>query len=518
MTQNKPHEDGERIRLRDRVESLRAREADTPAARPHGEDEIHLIARSKNAPEIEVPWNIRVMAAWSWRALLIAAVAIVIGALLVQLQMIVIPALIAVILTVALEPASGFLRKKLRFPRALAAVTTVVVFIAAVLALMVFAGRQIGMGFVRLRDQAIAGFEALLDWAADGPFNIQQDQLEAWWNELQSVVQENLGTLASGAVSATSSLVNIGAGIFLVIFMGVFFLMDGRKIWVWFIRLLPTTWRVPTHEASIRSYFTLSGYVRAQVLVALVDAVGIAGGAFFLGVQLWLPIGVLVFLFSFIPMVGAFLSGAIACLVALVDRGFATAVILLIVVLAVQQIESNLLQPFIMGSTVSLHPVAVLLGVAAGTYIAGIAGAVFAVPLMAVVNTFLLYLSGHDKYPRLATDADRPGGPPGTLGDQIRASYGYPAAESTDGSRDEDFVHASKDELQIARDIANVIDEDEAAELDALESRMDTGDEGAVPEQPESPHAATPGHSESAGSGGRRLWDRLRRKPRTTSS
>nr|NLD40271.1 AI-2E family transporter [Actinomycetales bacterium] len=444
----------ERVKLRERVENLaRAREGEHTQQRPYEDEEIHVIARAKNAPEIEVPWAIRVMASWSWRSLLIVALAAVIGFIVIQLSQVVIPALIAVFLTVALEPLARFFRTRLRFPRILAAITTILLFVAAVVALVVFAGQSIAMGFSRLRDQAVAGFDAALEWLAEGPLQVQEAELAEWLSEIQGVLQENATMLASGVFSATSSIVTVGAGVFLVIFMGIFFLMDGRRIWIWFIRLLPQNWRGNVHEASIRSYVTLSGYVKAQVLVALIDAIGIAGGAFFLGVQLWLPIGVLVFLASFIPIVGAVLSGTVACLVALVDQGLSAAVILLIVVLAVQQIESNILQPLIMGSNVSLHPVAVLLGVAAGTFLAGITGAVFAVPLMAFVNTFMLYLSGHDKFPRLATDPDRPGGAPGTLHEQVRSSYGYATdAEFQERHHLDDYVTGSEYDLRFAGD------------------------------------------------------------------
>lgn len=461
----------ERVNLRGRMEHLtRAREGEHTRARRSTEEEVQHIARTKNAPEIEVPWTVRVMASWSWRALLIVAMAAVLGFLVIQLSQVVIPALIAVFLTVALEPVARFMRKRLHFPRPLAAIATIIVFIAAVGALIAFAGRSIGMGFDRLRDQAVAGFEAAIEWLSEGPLQVGQEQLSEWLDEIQRVIQENASLLASGVFSATSSIASIGAGLFLVLFMGIFFLMDGRRIWIWFVRLLPRGWRLNVHEASIRSYVTLAGYVKAQVLVALIDAIGIAGGAFFLGVQLWLPIGVLVFLFSFIPIVGAVLSGTIACLVALVDQGLTSAVILLIVVLAVQQIESNILQPLIMGSNVSLHPVAVLLGVAGGTFIAGITGAVFAVPLMAFINTFMLYMAGHDKYPRLASDPDRPGGPPGTLQDQIRESYGYaPDDEEWDKRNVDEYVTGSTDEPGLEHGLAEALDPSQAGAAEHAE-------------------------------------------------
>ena len=158
------------------------------------------------------------------------------------------------------------------------------------------------------------------------------------------------------------------------------------------------------HQAGRRGLVTLGAYTRTQILVAAVDAVGIGLGAAILQVPLALPLAVLVFLGSFIPIVGAVVTGSVAILVALVSNGPASAIWMLAVVLLVQQIEGHVLQPFLMGHAVSLHPVAVLLSVAAGSFVAGIVGALFAVPIAATLNTVLLYLHGHDKFPQLGTD------------------------------------------------------------------------------------------------------------------
>ncbi len=157
-------------------------------------------------------------------------------------------------------------------------------------------------------------------------------------------------------------------------------------------------------QAGRRGLVTLSGSTRTQILVALVDAVAIGIGAAFLQVPLAVPLATLVFIGSFIPIVGAIATGAVAVLVALVAQGPVVALIMLGVVLLVQQIEGHVLQPFLMGHAVSLHPVAVLLAVAAGSMAAGIVGALFAVPIAAVLNTVVLYLHGHDKFPQLGTD------------------------------------------------------------------------------------------------------------------
>jgi predicted PurR-regulated permease PerM len=171
------------------------------------------------------------------------------------------------------------------------------------------------------------------------------------------------------------------------------------------VRLLPPDARVPAHEGFRRGWRALSAYMRTQILVAAVDATGIAIGMVCLGLGKYaVPIWLLVFLFSFIPMIGAIVSGAIAILITLVLQGWLFALIMLAVVLGVQQLEGNILQPVLMGKAVELHPLAVFLGVASGTVVAGIGGALFAIPLLAFVNATMLYLTGRDPAPELGKD------------------------------------------------------------------------------------------------------------------
>lgn len=379
---------------------------------------------------LQVPWSVRVAAEWSWRMLVVAA-AIALGVIIVvQLRHIVIPVLVAVVLTVFLHPMDRWLRRRLKFPRAVAALATLLGFLAIVTGVATVAGRGVVSGFADLGDRTARGFQSVINWLATSPIGVDRAQVEAWIDQLVEALQANSGTLATGALSVTTSIGSLVAGTFLVFFLTVFFLMDGRRIWMWVVRIMPRPWRDSLHESTLRGWVTLRGYVRATIAVALIDATGIGLGAALLGVPLALPLAILVFLGSFVPIVGALVSGSVAVLVALVDQGPVTALAMLAVVLGVQQLESHVLQPFIMGSSVSLHPVAVLLGVAGGTYVAGIAGAVFTVPVMAFLNTAVLYLSGHDKFPELATDTDRPGGPPGTLRAQVRESYGYHPEET----------------------------------------------------------------------------------------
>ena len=353
-----------------------------------------------------VPRSVRVAAAWSWRLLLIGlALAVLVLAMAVG-KVIWVPVVVALLLTVLLGPVVQALVTRLRMPRGAASAVTVVALLVVVGGLLTLAGREIVQGFSELWDRAVAGYEELLVWLEEGPLGIDSAQLAAYVDQAGEQIGSNSGSLVSGALSVTTTIGHVLAGAVIAVFCLLFFLKDGRQIWAWLLRLLPVTAREPAHEAARRGAVTLVSYTRAQILVAFVDALGIGLGAAILGIPLALPLGILVFLASFIPFVGAIATGIIAVLVALVDQGPGTALIMLLIVLGVQQLEGNVLQPLLLGRAVSLHPVAVLLSVTAGSLAAGIVGALLAVPAVATLNTVVLYLHGRDKFPSLGRDPD----------------------------------------------------------------------------------------------------------------
>ena len=207
---------------------------------------------------------------------------------------------------------------------------------------------------------------------------------------------DNREAVTSSAVTTAASVGRVVTGLVLVMFILFFFLRDGRKIWTWIVGLAPRRARVKVHDAADRAWWTLAGYVRATVLVAFVDAIGIGLGLVILGVPLALPLTAFVFLASFIPIIGALVSGIVAVLVALVTVGLVKAIIVLAVVIAVQQLEAHVLQPVLMGRAVHVHPLAVALSIAAGVIIAGISGALLAVPIAACANAVVKSLAGKD--------------------------------------------------------------------------------------------------------------------------
>jgi predicted PurR-regulated permease PerM len=351
-----------------------------------------------------VPPSIRAAAAWSWRILLIAAGLALIGWVLAYFKVLVVAVAVAVLLAVLLAPVVTWLHRVARLPHGLASAVAVLGMLAVIGGIVTLAGNSIANGFGELRDQALAGFEELIDWLSDGPFALTATQLDGYVQQLTDFVSTNSSSLLTGALSVTTTVGHVAAGTLITLFCTLFFLHDGRHIWAWVVGLLPRRSREKVHQAGRRGLVTLGGYTRTQILVALVDAAGIGIGAAILGVPLALPLAALVFIGSFIPIVGALLTGTIAILVALVAQGPGDALIMLGIVLLVQQIEGHVLQPLLMGHAVSLHPVAVLLAVAAGSFAAGIVGALFAVPIVAVLNTVILYLHGHDKFPALGVD------------------------------------------------------------------------------------------------------------------
>ena len=193
-------------------------------------------------------------------------------------------------------------------------------------------------------------------------------------------MRDNQAKLTSGALSTAATVTEIVTGALLVLFTLIFFLHGGRNIWAFVTRIFPARCANRVADAGVAGFHSLIGYVRATFLVALVDAVGIGAGLAIMGVPLALPLASLVFLGAFIPLVGAVLTGFLAVVVALLTKGFFYALITLGLIIAVQQVEAHVLQPLVMGRAVSIHPLAVVLGIAGGGVLAGIVGALLAVP------------------------------------------------------------------------------------------------------------------------------------------
>jgi len=343
----------------------------------------------------DVPWGVRIAAAWSWRVIVILAFIGVLIWLLSHISLLLIPLLVAALLATLLRPLHN-LFVKFKFPRILAAITTLIVLIGFVAGLLYLVGQQLVQGFAEMANQVTEGLFELVtlaeETAAGFGIEISSDQINQGLEEGLTYLQDNSETILGGAMAIGSTAGNVVIGGILALFTLIFFLADGRKIWDFLVFFAPGKHRPAIHGAGRRGWTALGSYMRVQVFVAGVDAVGIGVGAALLGVPLALPVAVLVFLGSFIPIVGAVVTGAVAVILALVANGLGNALLMVGVVLLVQQIESNILQPIVMGKAVRLHPLAVILAVTAGTTLLGIVGALFAVPVLAFVNRAAQYL------------------------------------------------------------------------------------------------------------------------------
>ncbi|GAA2601878.1 AI-2E family transporter [Winogradskya consettensis] len=398
-----------REQARTRLAEAEARNAPPPFTGDAEATPAVMVVEQKRASADEVlPRGVRTAGAWAWRFIAFIISAYLLLRLISLLSVVVIPVVVAILLAAMFQPAAAALVRR-GMKRSLAAV--VVLFSALIL---VFGGlgliiRTFINQLDSLSSQVSDGITEVQKWLTSGPLHITDDQIGQYVDRIQKAITENQGALTSGALSTATTLGEVITGFFLVLFTLFFFLRDGGQIWSFLCRLLPREARVATARAGHYSWHTLVSYVHATVLVAFVDAVGIGIGLFVMRIPLALPLAALVFLGAFIPVVGATVTGAVAVLVALVADGWVSALIILAVVIAVQQLEGHVLQPLIMGRAVALHPLAVILAIATGIVVAGIVGGLIAVPLLAVLNTAIRYLVRH---PSGEPTPDRE--PPGT--------------------------------------------------------------------------------------------------------
>nr|WP_244231906.1 AI-2E family transporter [Rathayibacter sp. VKM Ac-2804] len=334
----------------------------------------------------------RIAGAWAWRILVVAGALAVIGLLVIELRLIVIPLLLAIVIAALLVPFSTFLQRH-HWPKWLAIVVAELGIVLVIGGLLFLVVTQVYSGFDDLSRQTVESYDDLKTWLLEGPLHLTETDINQYAQQALAAVQQDSGMLVSGALSVGSTVGHVLTGVLLTLFSTLFILIDGPNIWRWVVRLFPHRARGAVDGAGRAGWVTLTNFVKVQILVAFVDAVGIGLGSFFLGVPLAIPIGVLVFLGSFVPVIGAVVTGALAVFIALVYNGPVIALILLIVVLGVQQLEGHILQPLIMGSAVKVHPLAVVLAVAGGSIVAGIAGAFFAVPVVATLNVMVNYVA-----------------------------------------------------------------------------------------------------------------------------
>jgi predicted PurR-regulated permease PerM len=334
----------------------------------------------------------------SARFLLIAAALSVLLFLLVQLRIVVIPVAIALLLSALLAPVVTTAVDRLRLPKGVATGLVLVTSIALFAMVMSFVVNAFIAGLPDLVNRLVQSYQVTFrPLLAGPPLRIPMARLDDLSGEFQRSITSNIDVITSGALSTAATVGEAASGMLLGLFVLIFFLHDGGSIWKFLIRVIPLAQRPRVDIAGQRAFASLVGYTRATVVVAVVDAVGIGIGLWAIGVPLVVPLSALVFLSAFVPVVGAVLSGSVAVLIALVANGPVPAAIALGVVIAVMQLESHVLQPILLGRAVQLHPLAVVLGVAGGVVVAGITGALLAVPTIAVLSAIVRSLLSPDE-------------------------------------------------------------------------------------------------------------------------
>ncbi|ANH93197.1 AI-2E family transporter [Streptomyces sp. NPDC058319] len=389
---------------------------------PAAEPEHVTVVPVRPDPAQAVPWGVRVAAEAGWRVLVLAGTVWVLMKVISAVQLVVLAFVAALLITALLQPTVARLRRY-GLPRGPATALTAILGFVIMGLIGWFVTWQVMENIDNLSNQIQAGIDDLRKWLLNSPFHVTDKQINQIAKSLRDAIGANTDQITSAGLEGVTVIVEALTGILLTMFSTLFLLYDGRRIWEWTLKLVPAAARPGVAGAGPRAWRTLTAYVRGTVIVAMIDAIFIGLGIYFLNVPMAVPLAVFIFLFAFIPLVGAVVSGALAVVVALVTQGVFTAVMTLVVVLAVQQIEGHILQPFILGRAVRVHPLAVVLSVAAGGLVAGIGGAVVAVPLVAVTNTVVGYLRQYARKAALRQTQQRPTGAPAAT-----AVVGAPAA------------------------------------------------------------------------------------------
>lgn len=392
------------------MRSLRPR---LPRRLPRAPAERPIVVRTapaQEAREAVVPPTFRAASEWAWRSLIIGVAVLAVLKLAAILSEVVFPVLIALLLAALLEPL--YRRLRIVLPRGLAAGVTVLGTLAVLIALFSFVGNQFASQLDDIVGQVSQGLKDTQRWL-EATFGISEGQITSWLAEQrQQLASSNqLQQLATRAGVTAGSVIT---GFFLAMFTLFFFLYDGAGIWAWLVRLFPHDSRARVLSSGAIAWRQLKAFTHATIVVAGIDAFGIGLGAFILGVPFVSGVALLVFIGAFIPIIGATVSGFIAVILAFVAKGPITALIMFAVVIGVQQIESQLLQPLLLGHAVRVHPLAVILGIGTGIIVGGIIGALVAVPLIAVLNAV-----GHNLAAPTPPDVDHADEP-----DQVRADAG----------------------------------------------------------------------------------------------
>ncbi|GMA21889.1 UPF0118 membrane protein [Arsenicicoccus piscis] len=333
-----------------------------------------------------VPLGVRVAAAWSWRLMLIGAAIYLVARGLAAVPIVSIPVVLALLLTAVLGPVARRLHHGVGIPHSLASFLALLLGIAVIGVIATFVVSQISDNAPRLAMQLTQFLDEASAWLRHGPLQVSDSQLQQTIDELSATVTKNQGVLVSGAMTTLSHVSETLAGTLLMLLATFFLLRDGQIIWGWVLSLLPRAYRSRLDRMGRVGWHMLGGYMRGVTIIALLHAVTVGIVLIVLHVPMALALAVLIFVASFVPMIGMTVAGTFCVIVSLIEHGPGAALVVAITIIVLIQLEAHLLQPLIMSRNVEVHPLGVAISVLAGAALWGIPGALFAVPLVAFAN------------------------------------------------------------------------------------------------------------------------------------
>lgn len=345
-----------------------------------------MLSNSARDANEAVSWGVRVAAAWLWRLIVIGVGLYVFAQIFLRIELVAFSFVLALFLTAVLHPLESRLRSVLPGPKSLPAALALLTGVAVLVAIGWFVTWQIATHAGQLGDQVSNAVKQTRDWLRTGPLHLKSSDLDKLAENITSSIQKNKGAVLSGAI-ATVRTVAEALGALLLILLSTFFLLrDGAEIWAWTLKLSPTPAQQRLDLAGRVGWRTLGGYMRGQLLIALFHGISVFFVLLALRIPLAAALGVLIFLGSFIPLIGLTVTGTLCVAVALLERGVTPAIVVGVAIVVLIQLEAHLLQPVIMSRSVEVHPLAIALSVLTGTVLAGIVGALLAVPMVAFLN------------------------------------------------------------------------------------------------------------------------------------
>ena len=381
---------------------LETHDADFPEPGINGRD--HPDAETDRAPAVDdpgpvpgpwsVPHGLDVAAGLAWRVLLIASAGFVVIYLAGTFSVVLVPVVLALIVASLLAPEAHLMSRKVRWlPHALATAIVVVgglVVVGGVFTGVVFAFIS---GLPELTSQLSGSLAEIQNWVRTGPLGLNNQQFTAIGDQVLTGIRSSQSSIASSALGAVGTVGELFTEGLLTLFTLIFLIHDGGVIWRFLLGAVPRRVRGRADLAGRRAFASLVGYTRAIVVVAFIDAVTAGLGLWLIGVPLAVPLAALIFFGAFVPTVGAVVSGAVAALVGLVTGGVTDMLLVVVLLLGVQNLEGYILQPLFLGKSIKLHPLAVVLPIACGLVVAGVPGALLAVPLVTVLDAGLRSLT-----------------------------------------------------------------------------------------------------------------------------